>query len=238
MDTRQAPEVTVLEESRGEPTKVSFPRGTLRRYEDYEIEDRTFHGDVVVLFHPNLLLPGQWEQVKGRPDDVFQRVERRVVPAVVYERWAPPAPVDRSEFRIAIDFDNVIHSQTTPFEASHIIPDAPLPGAIKWLESLAAHGARIFLHTCRFTQWHPHGKGYRAGDLDASKQAVVTWLRHHGLSAAAMERITLWAYVGKPYADVYVDDKAVGFDGTYLSVQDLAWTVLTNRSLRLDALGA
>lgn len=34
---------------------------------------------------------------------------------------------------LCVDFDGVIHSYTTPWRGPEIIPDPPVPGALKWL---------------------------------------------------------------------------------------------------------
>lgn len=236
MVSRPTPQVTVLETVAGEPVKVSVQRSHLHEAQ-YEIVD-SYDGAAVVRLGGQ---PGVWvwlnSVLTAHDKYVFVRVDRRVVPVAVYEPWTPPEP-KVNEFRVAIDFDNVVHSHTSPWSASHIIEDPPLPGAIEWLERLAAEGARIILHTCRLTQWHPHAAGYVPGDLEAVKQALVTWLRKHGLSKEATDRVTFWCYVGKPYAHAYVDDKAVAFAGEYLSVEALKETVHSNAQARRDLLGA
>ena len=37
---------------------------------------------------------------------------------------------------LAVDFDGVIHSYTTPWEAPTVIPDPPVEGAIEWLHEM------------------------------------------------------------------------------------------------------
>lgn len=236
MVSRPTPQVTVLETVAGEPVKVSVQRSHLRDSQ-YEIVD-SYKGALVVRLGGQ---PGVWvwlNSVRTAYDKyVFVRVDRRVVPAAVYEPWSPPEPKVK-EFRVAIDFDSVLHADIHPWVAPHVIDGAPMSGAIEWLERLAAEGARIILHTCRLTQWHPHAAGYSPGDLDVTKQALVTWLRKHGLSKEAMDRVTLWCYVGKPYAHVYVDDKAVAFAGEFYSVDALRDRVRDNAQARRDLLGA
>lgn len=142
------------------------------------------------------------------------------------------------EYRIAIDFDNVVHSYTSPWSHAADIADPPLPGAIAWLERLTSEGAQVFLHTCRFTQDYPQAAGFLAADPVVVEGAVRTWLQVHGLSAAAAARIVMWAYAGKPYADAYVDDKAIAFCGEYYGVDALRDIVAFHKRQRIEALGA
>ena len=114
----------------------------------------------------------------------------------------------------------------------------PLPGAIEWLERLADEGARIILHACRFTQWNSEAAGFIAGDPAEVEAAVWDWLTQHGLSDVACERVSLWTWVGKPYAAVYVDDKAIAFAGDYYVVNKLKGLVAYHRRQRIDELGA
>ena len=58
------------------------------------------------------------------------------------------------------------------------------------------------------------------------------------LSDLACERITMWTWVGKPYADAYVDDKAIEFEGLYHDVGALRTIVELNKGCRVQRLGA
>ena len=181
-------------------------------------------------------LTGVWVHSDIAPS-VFRRMAARVVPQVQYVAWKPEVKAPR-EFRVAIDFDNVVHSYTSPWSASADITDPPLPGAVEWLERLADEGARIILHTCRFTAWNPDAAGFIAGDPIEVESAVWDWLKKHGLSDLACERITMWTWVGKPYADAYVDDKAIEFEGLYHDVGALRTIVELNKGCRVQRLGA
>jgi hypothetical protein len=231
------PTVEVLEEIDGHPTLIRVRPYNAYRSTEYVQWLSADGNESYVRFDGALAhLEGVWVHAEGTPS-VFRRVEARVVPKVEYVEWLPAKRGPR-EFRVAIDLDNVLHSYTSPWSASANIEDPPLPGAIAWLERLAAEGARIILHTCRFTQWCPHAAGFISSDPHEVEDAVWTWLTKHGLSDVACERITFWTWVGKPYADAYVDDKAVAFAGDFYGVDGLKGIVAASKARRIEALGA
>lgn len=161
------PTVEVLEEIDGHPVLIRVSPGEARRDNMQWLESDG--NENYIRFTADLAhLEGVWVHADISPS-VLRRVEARVVPQVQYVIWKPEAKGPR-EFRIAIDFDNVVHSYTSPWSHAADIADPPLPGAIEWLERLAAEGARIILHTCRFTCWNPAAAGFIAGDPWRLKQ--------------------------------------------------------------------
>lgn len=40
---------------------------------------------------------------------------------------------DGERYTVAVDFDGVLHSYTSPWVSASFIPDPPVPGAIEWL---------------------------------------------------------------------------------------------------------
>lgn len=229
------PKVEVLEEIDGHPVLIRVSPGEARRDNTQWLESDG--NEAYVRFDGALShLDGVWVHSDLTPS-VFRRVEARVVPQIQYVEWKPASKGPR-EFRVSIDFDNVVHSYTSPWSHAADIKDPPLPGAIEWLERLAAEGARIILHTCRYTQWNPEAAGFIAGDPQQVEGAVWDWLKRHGLSDAACERVSMWTWVGKPYADAYVDDKAIAFCGEYYGVDSLRDSVAFHKRQRIETLGA
>lgn len=229
------PKVEVLEEIDGHPVLICVTPGEARRDNLQWLESQ--ESESYVRFSNALAhLEGVWVHSDIAPS-VFRRVEARVVPQVLYSHWKPEVKGPR-EFRVAIDVDNVLHSYTSPWSHAADISDPPLPGAIEWLERLAAEGARIILHTCRFTCWNPEAAGFIAGDPQQVEAAVWDWLTQHGLSDSACERVSMWTWVGKPYADAYVDDKAIAFCGEYYGVDSLRDSVAFHKRRRIETLGA
>lgn len=98
-------------------------------------------------------------------------------------------------YTIAVDFDGVIHSYTTPWQAANICPDPPVPGAIGWLNKMVAE-FDVVIHTTR-------------GDLPGGNEAVLAYLRDNGYTGP-----DLLVTSKKVPALVYVDDRGWRFDGT------------------------
>lgn len=113
-----------------------------------------------------------------------------------------------SKRTICVDFDGVIHSYTTPWVKAHIIPDAPVEGAIEWLSQMIQHFEVVIFSTrCKTA---------------AGRRAMRTWLQvhtgqsdfwwHTGRSGTrGLEEIT---YSCKKLPGlIYLDDRAVRFEG-------------------------
>lgn len=96
---------------------------------------------------------------------------------------------------VAVDFDGVLHSYTSPWVDAVTIPDPPVPGSIEWLNEIA-EDFDIVVHTTR------------AATLDGCA-AICEWLRRHGFDTAQLKRVTH----EKVAALVYIDDRAWRFTG-------------------------
>lgn len=123
---------------------------------------------------------------------------------------------------IAVDFDGVIHAFTSPWTTSTEIPDGPVPGAIDWLRALLNDGWRVWLHTCRLTNGDPN-PAVEDVSLNDRIEAVCDWFLKYGPDVYSHYNLALWTHGGKPMADVYLDDKALRFTGTFPSADDLRW---------------
>lgn len=110
-------------------------------------------------------------------------------------------------YTIAVDFDGVLHSYTTPWSAPHIIPDPPVPGALHWLTVMSLR-FDIVIFTARGRTWR-------------GRRAIRRWLYEHtklgNMGRAEWEDqhpLGGLKIVSKPTALVYIDDRAWRFVGT------------------------
>lgn len=98
---------------------------------------------------------------------------------------------------IAIDFDGVLHSYTSKWTKASEIHDGPVEGALEFVHSLLETGWIVVIHTSR------------AAEIDGAV-AVRRWLVHHGFPHHRMQISQF-----KPPAAVYLDDRAVRFEGDF-----------------------
>lgn len=107
-------------------------------------------------------------------------------------------------YTIAVDFDGVIHSYTSPWTAPHEIPDPPVEGAIQWLLDMRKHFT-IVIHTTR-------------ARTDLGIAAVQSWLFRNGASPDGID----WIVTDRKVAAlVYIDDRAWRFEGLFPTVQKI-----------------
>ena len=115
----------------------------------------------------------------------------------------------RSRGSIAVDFDGVIHQHVSPWigDPTHI-PDPPVPGAIAWLTAMI-ESYDVFIFTCRLL----------TPKRSPVERAMCVWLAAHG----AEERVihALHFVTEKPHAGIYLDDRAVRFEGTFPSLDEI-----------------
>lgn len=124
---------------------------------------------------------------------------------------------------IALDFDGVLNSYASGWQADGSIPDAPVPGAMRFLEQLhadARYATAIF--SLRNTQ--PGGV-----------LAMQDWLREHLARYHLQHHYrprTMWAHAveivnaisfpqTKPRAWVFIDDRGWRFEGTFPTLDTL-----------------
>lgn len=110
--------------------------------------------------------------------------------------------------KIAIDFDGTIHRFSKGWHDGSIY-DPPVEGCRETLKELKRLGHEIILYTCRLNP------GPFEGDTrttEERREALYEWLNRHGFSLIVNE---LWTFEGKPYADLYIDDKAITFTGNW-----------------------
>jgi hypothetical protein len=97
------------------------------------------------------------------------------------------------KYTVAVDFDGVIHSYTSPWINEFTIPDPPVAGAIDWLNEIADDFDVAILTT--------------RGKTMEGRVAVGEWLDAHGFTRYREVTAT------KIAALIYLDDRALRFDG-------------------------
>lgn len=99
---------------------------------------------------------------------------------------------------VVLDFDGVIHSYTSGWQGVEIVPDPPVPGIKESIEALRAVGYEVAVVSAR------------ASTYEGCK-AIHRYLMAHGIQ---VDEVT----DKKPPALVYVDDRAICFDGNAKSL--------------------
>lgn len=115
-------------------------------------------------------------------------------------------------YTVAVDFDGVIHSYLSPWVNAETIPDPPVPGAIEWLfETLQKFDVAI-----TSTRNHQPG-GIAAMKAWLCLYAGSIWNEHPGYRG--IEDVTF--PTEKPAALVYLDDRALRFEGRFPTAQEI-----------------
>ena len=100
---------------------------------------------------------------------------------------------------IVLDFDGVIHSYTSGYQGRFTIPDPPVEGIADAIRELRKDFRVVVVSTrCQYT---------------GGVSAVIGWLHKWGIQVDDV-RAT------KPPAVVYVDDRALCFDGDAAALPD------------------
>lgn len=99
-------------------------------------------------------------------------------------------------YTVAVDFDGVIHSYTSPWVNAETIPDPPVLGAIPWLHAMVRH-FEVVIFTTR-------------GKTEEGRSAVLRWIAEHGGQGL---RRAVQVTAEKPAALIYLDDRAYRFEG-------------------------
>lgn len=94
---------------------------------------------------------------------------------------------------VVFDFDGVIHSYTSGWKGPAVIPDPPVPGIKEAIQEIRSAGYEVVVVSTRTANTSGHG-------------AVRAWLIDHGIE---VDRVC----AEKPPAIVYIDDRAICFDG-------------------------
>jgi hypothetical protein len=108
----------------------------------------------------------------------------------------------KKRYTIAVDFDGVLHSYQKEWINHHTIPDVPTAGAIGWLNEIQ-ESFDVIIFTTRGKTWR-------------GRRAVKRWLWENGLrqeDAETWSDLRIKITDRKPAALIYLDDRAVRFNG-------------------------
>jgi phosphoglycolate phosphatase-like HAD superfamily hydrolase len=98
-----------------------------------------------------------------------------------------------SKQTIVFDFDGVIHSYTSGWKGTTKITDPPVPGIKEAIDEIRAAGYEVVVVSTRCA-------------VTDGKLAVANWLQEQGIQVDDI-------CAHKPPAIVYIDDRAICFDG-------------------------
>lgn len=94
---------------------------------------------------------------------------------------------------VVFDFDGVIHSYTSGWQGECVIADEPVEGVAKAISEIRKAGYEVVVVSTRCaTSW--------------GRKAVEEWLKINGIEVDGVQ-------MEKPPAVVYIDDRAICFDG-------------------------
>jgi hypothetical protein len=121
---------------------------------------------------------------------------------------------------ICVDFDGVIHSYKSGWQGVSVIPDDPVPGAIDWIR---AHlQPPDDLGGCMYTYEGPIVQIYSSRSKSwFGRRAMKKWLLKHGLEYQYFRDNLLKFPVKKPAAYLTIDDRAICFDGTFPTTEQM-----------------
>lgn len=94
---------------------------------------------------------------------------------------------------VCFDFDGVIHSYKSGWKGDDIIPDPPVPGIRDAIQQLREEGYEVHVLSTRCAS--PDGLA-----------AMAAWMNKYGIVVDYFDKV-------KPPALVYIDDRAICFDG-------------------------
>ena len=95
---------------------------------------------------------------------------------------------------IVFDFDGVIHSYTSGWQGVENIPDEPVAGIKEVIDALRQRGYEVVIVSTRSATM-------------AGTDAILNWLKKHNIEVDRVCSV-------KPPALVYVDDRAITFNGS------------------------
>lgn len=113
---------------------------------------------------------------------------------------------------IALDFDGTVFAGE--FTRADEVVGPAHPGAIDWIREQLDAGVMIIMHTCRLTPEYPGSYWKDHKDVRDVQAALSKWLGQW-LAEDELSMLRWWKHIGKPPADLYLDDKGLRFEGKF-----------------------
>ena len=101
---------------------------------------------------------------------------------------------------VVFDFDGVVHSYTSGWKGTNVIPDPPVDGIEKALKDIHDAGYEVVIVSTRCSSI-------------LGRMAIENWLDMYGLTTF-VDKVCK----EKPPAICYIDDRAICFDGNSSSL--------------------
>ncbi len=122
---------------------------------------------------------------------------------------------------LCVDFDGVLHSYSSGWKGVGVVPDPPVPGAIKWLREMIGP-----FEVCVYSSRSKHFIG-----VEAMKEAIKRWAIEEGdCPAEAEELVEMLKFPDqKPAAFLTIDDRCICFDGTFPTATEISSFVPWNK---------
>jgi len=123
---------------------------------------------------------------------------------------------------LCLDFDGVIHSYSSGWRGARVIPDPPVPGAIRWLRSLLSDPECICAMAPRYLDFNVQIYSSRSRYF-GGRRAMKKWLAREfekiGDPPQLVELIKFPRM--KPPAFLQIDDRALTFRGVFPTVAEM-----------------
>lgn len=121
----------------------------------------------------------------------------------------------RKKMILCVDFDGVVHSYTSGFKGAAVIPDPPVPGALRWL--------------WRATEWFDVQIYSSRSKEPEARLAMRAWMSTHSAAEFDSDHPMCESDVERPYpigfahekpaAFMTIDDRAICFEGDWSEIE-------------------
>lgn len=109
---------------------------------------------------------------------------------------------------VLVDFDGVLNSYVNGWQGENKIPDdPPNAGAIEWLKELVKH-FEVYIFSTRCSSM-------------VGREIIALWLNRNGFTYEMMNKYKLKMTHEKVPAIVTIDDRAIQFNGTFPTIQQI-----------------